>query len=222
MQRCAKYLVILAAAFLVSSGCSELETEIDMPEPGEARVESDRLDSEPEEVSEAERVYVLIETSTGNVKAELWPERAPETVDNFLRYVDDGFFDGTIFHRVIDDFMIQGGGFTVELREKSTDRPIKNEARPDVPNRAGTLAMARTSDPHSATAQFFINLKHNQMLDRGKCPDGWGYAVFGKVVDGMEVVEEIGGVRTHTAPNGMDDVPVEPVVIKSIRRADAE
>lgn len=224
MQRRAKYLVMFAAILLLGSGCSKIQTEVDMPENSSSRAESGRLDSQPQSKGPAkpDNVLVLMETSKGDIKAELWRHRAPETVNNFLRYVDDSFFDGTIFHRVIDDFMIQGGGYTAEMQEKPTRDPIKNEAQPDVPNHAGTLAMARTSHPHSATAQFFINLKHNEMLDRGKCPDGWGYAVFGKVVEGMEVVEEIGGVQTNMAPNGMDDVPVEPIVIQSIRRIDAE
>ena len=199
-----------------------------MSDSSTSRAESTRPDGQPDVQPQPkgpetpDKVRVLIKTSKGDIKAELWPDRAPTTVNNFLGYVDNRFFDGTIFHRVIDDFMIQGGGFTTDMQEKSTRDPIKNEARPDVPNHAGTLAMARTPDPHSATAQFFINLQHNEMLDRGKCPDGWGYAVFGKVVDGMKVVEEIGAVETHTAPNGMKDVPVETVVIESIRRVDRE
>ncbi|MFW6114587.1 MAG: peptidylprolyl isomerase [bacterium] len=224
MQPCEKYLVVFAVALFIGGGCSKIQTEVDVPESSTSRGESTQPDArpQPEGVEKPDKVRVLIQTSKGDIEAELWPDRAPSTVNNFLRYVDDSFFDGTIFHRVIDDFMIQGGGFTANMREKPTRDPINNEAQPDVPNHAGTLAMARTSDPHSATAQFFINLNHNEMLDRDKCPDGWGYAVFGKVVDGMQVVEEIGAVQTHAASNGMNDVPVEPVVIESIHRVDLE
>lgn len=163
---------------------------------------------------------VVMETSEGTIKAELFADKAPETVKNFLAYVDDGFFAGTIFHRVIPDFMIQGGGFTAEMQQKATKAPVKNEARADVKNARGTLAMARTSDPNSATAQFFINLKANGFLDRDQARDGYGYAVFGKVTDGMDVVDKIAQVKTRNA--GMhQNVPVTPVVIKSIKRADA-
>lgn len=228
MEHCAKYQIVFAVALVVGGGCSKMQIEVDSPDSSVSRAESAQPDG-PSDVQprsqgteKPDKVLVLMETSKGDIKAELWPDRAPTTVNNFLRYVDDGFFGGTIFHRVIDDFMIQGGGLTAGMREKPTGDPIQNEAQPDIPNDVGTLAMARTADPHSATAQFFINLEHNEMLDRGKCPDGWGYAVFGKVVDGMTVVEEIGAVQTYTAPNGMSDVPVEPVVIESIHRVERE
>ena len=162
---------------------------------------------------------VTIETDRGVVTAALRADVAMATVANFLRYADDGFFDGLIFHRVIPGFMIQGGGFTPDMSQKSAGDPIANEASADLPNTAGTLAMARTSDPHSATCQFFINLADNDFLNhRDESADGFGYCVFGEVTDGFDVVEAIGGVETGRSGH-FDDVPVEPVVIKSIRRA---
>ncbi len=157
---------------------------------------------------------VVLMTSEGPIVVELFADRAPETVENFLAYVKAGHYDGTIFHRVIPNYMIQGGGFTPEMRQKPTGKPIKNEADNGERNRTGTLAMARTSNPNSATAQFFINLKDNDFLDHtGNRPEQWGYAVFGKVLQGMEVVKAIGGVATHSM-GPFDDVPVNAVVIK--------
>jgi cyclophilin family peptidyl-prolyl cis-trans isomerase len=159
---------------------------------------------------------VIIETSMGNIKVELFEDKSPITVKNFLGYVDDKHYDGTIFHRVIADFMIQGGGFDANMKEKRTKDPIKNEAGNGLSNKKGTLAMARTNDPDSATAQFFISVKDNDFLDRkGR---NAGYAVFGKVVEGMDVVDKIKGVAT-TSKGGHDDVPREAVTIKSIKRA---
>lgn len=158
---------------------------------------------------------VEIKTSLGTMVAELNPAKAPKTVENFLAYAKEGFYDATIFHRVIDGFMVQGGGFKADMSEKRTRAPIMNEARNGLRNEPGTLAMARTPDPHSASAQFFINLKNNGFLDYPG-QDGWGYAVFGKIVDGMPVLEKIAKVRTGNA--GMhQNVPVTPVVIESIR-----
>ena len=163
---------------------------------------------------------VLIETSMGSIRAELWADKAPQTVENFLSYTDKGFYDGLIFHRVIDGFMIQGGGFSPEMQQKSTGKPIKNEATAELSNDRGTLAMARTSDIHSATSQFFINLVDNAFLDhKSNSPAEFGYCVFGKVVEGLDVVDTIGKVKTRTVGQH-GDVPVEPVVIKSIRRVD--
>lgn len=159
---------------------------------------------------------VTITTNFGDIAVELYQEKAPETVKNFLHYVDDGFYDGTIFHRVIDGFMIQGGGFDTAFQQKSTRTPIRNEAGNGLKNQRGTLAMARTSDPHSATSQFFINVVDNAGLDYPK-PDGHGYAVFGKVVDGMDVVDRIKSVPTGIK-NGHRDVPVEAVEILRITR----
>lgn len=167
----------------------------------------------------AANVSVVIETSQGTIKAELWADKAPATVANFLSYADEKFFDGLVFHRVISGFMIQGGGLTPELSEKRGHAPVRNEARTDVPNRRGTLAMARTSEVHSATAQFFINLVDNKFLDhRDDTSRGFGYCVFGKVTDGMDVVDQIAKVPTTTR-GPYENVPVQPVVIKSIRRA---
>jgi len=160
--------------------------------------------------AEGKNPMVLMSTSMGDIKIELYEDKAPVTVKNFLGYVNDKFYDGTIFHRVIPNFMIQGGGFEQSMKQKPTKAPIKNEAANGLKNDVGTIAMARTGDPDSATAQFFINVVNNDGLNRPK-PDGHGYAVFGKVVDGMDVVHKIEHVQTATR-----DVPVEPVVIKSI------
>jgi Peptidyl-prolyl cis-trans isomerase (rotamase) - cyclophilin family len=161
---------------------------------------------------------VLIETPMGEMLVELWPDKAPETVANFLAYVDEEFYDGLIFHRVIKNFMIQGGGMDMMMREKKNKAPIKNEASADVPNEAFTLAMARTMDPHSATSQFFINVKDNDFLNfTAPNPQGYGYAVFGKVVEGQDVASKISTVRTKNYL-GHGDVPVDPITIISIRR----
>jgi peptidyl-prolyl cis-trans isomerase A (cyclophilin A) len=158
---------------------------------------------------------VALETSQGRIVIELQADKAPKTVANFLQYVKDGFYDGTVFHRVIGTFMIQGGGFTPELVQKPTRAPIPIESQNGLKNVRGTIAMARTSDPNSATAQFFINVVDNAMLDYPR-PDGAGYAVFGHVVEGMDVVDKIRAVPTGSR-GGMGDVPVAAVVIKSAR-----
>lgn len=160
---------------------------------------------------------VLMKTSMGDVKIELDKGKAPVTVENFLVYVNDKFYDGTVFHRVIPAFMIQGGGFDKDMTQKKTKAPIKNEAGNGLKNLNGTIAMARTGDPNSATAQFFINTKDNAFLDhKSDTPQGMGYAVFGKVVDGMDVVKKIEQVQTTTrAP--YENIPVTPVIIESIR-----
>lgn len=163
---------------------------------------------------------VLIETSMGSMKAELWADKAPETVANFMGYIDKEYYDGLIFHRVIDGFMIQGGGFTPDMRQKATGKPIRNEASAELANNRGTLAMARTSDINSATSQFFINLADNDFLNhKSKNPDGYGYCAFGTLVEGLDVLDAIGKVKTASS-RGHGDVPVETVEIKSIRRAD--
>jgi len=159
---------------------------------------------------------IVISTSLGDITVELFADKAPVTVKNFLAYVDAGFYDGTIFHRVIPDFMVQCGGFTPDMAQKKTDAPIKNEADNGLSNEPYTLAMARTSDINSATSQFFINLADNVFLDHGK--RDFGYAVFGKVVKGTEVVDKIGGVKTGSA-GGHRDVPVQAVTINSVRKA---
>jgi cyclophilin family peptidyl-prolyl cis-trans isomerase len=165
----------------------------------------------------AGNTFVLMETSLGSVKIELFAKEAPVSVKNFLEYVASGFYDGTIFHRVIANFMIQGGGFTPDLKEKQTSPPVKNEAANGLKNRRGTLAMARTMVVDSAAAQFFINVKDNGFLDhRDQTMQGYGYAVFGKVVEGMDVVDKIAAVRTGVRLR-YPDTPLMPVVIKSMK-----
>jgi cyclophilin family peptidyl-prolyl cis-trans isomerase len=160
-------------------------------------------------------VNVLMKTSHGDIQLRLDAKAAPVTVANFVKYAKSGFFDNLIFHRVIDGFMIQGGGFDENMRQKDTQAPIVNEARNGLSNRRGTIAMARTSEPHSASSQFFINLVDNDFLDAKNARDGWGYAVFGRVVKGMNVVDKIGSVRT-TIKRGHSDVPVDTVKIQSV------
>ncbi|MBN1130710.1 MAG: peptidyl-prolyl cis-trans isomerase [Chitinispirillaceae bacterium] len=160
------------------------------------------------------RSQVKLETSLGDIVIELNATRAPKTVENFLSYVNSGFYDGTIFHRVIKTFMIQGGGFTEDMQEKETRPPIVNEATNMLPNLRGSVAMARRPDPHSASSQFFINTVDNAFLDhKNKTNQGWGYCVFGKVVKGLETVDAIAKAPT-TMRNGMSDVPGTPVIIK--------
>ncbi|AMN66945.1 peptidyl-prolyl cis-trans isomerase B (cyclophilin B) [Psychrobacter luti] len=158
---------------------------------------------------------VELDTSMGAIVIELNEEKAPKTVENFLNYVKSGHYDGTIFHRIIDGFMIQGGGMDAEMNEKATNAPVENEADNGLKNDKGTIAMARTQDPHSATSQFFVNVKDNDFLNHsGKNMQGWGYTVFGKVTSGMDVIEKMRGVPTGRF--GMHaDVPKEPVVINS-------
>ena len=158
---------------------------------------------------------VELDTNMGAIVIELNEEKAPKTVENFLNYVKSGHYDGTIFHRIIDGFMIQGGGMDADMNEKATNKPVENEADNGLKNDAGTIAMARTQDPHSATSQFFINVKDNDFLNHsGKNMQGWGYTVFGKVTSGMDVIEKMRGVPTGRF--GMHaDVPKEPVVINS-------
>jgi len=155
---------------------------------------------------------VLLTTNHGNIKIDLEADKAPKTVENFLAYVKSGHYDGTIFHRIIDGFMIQGGGFEPGMKQKPTNAPVENEAKNGLKNLPYTLAMARTSDPHSASAQFFINVKNNSFLDYPG-QDGWGYCVFGKVVEGMDVVDKIRAVKT-TRTGMFADVPVDNVVIE--------
>ena len=156
---------------------------------------------------------VIFETNMGNFSLELNAEKAPKTVENFLNYVNKGHYDGTIFHRVISNFMIQGGGFESGMKQKSTDAQIENEANNGLSNKTGTVAMARTNDPHSASCQFFINVKDNNFLDfSGENSQGWGYCVFGEIIDGMEVVEAIKQVKTGNQA-GHQDVPLEDVMV---------
>jgi peptidyl-prolyl cis-trans isomerase B (cyclophilin B) len=165
---------------------------------------------------------VTLQTNYGNITLELDPEHAPETVANFLSYAKNGFYDGVIFHRVINGFMIQGGGFDTKMMQKTTEKPIQNEAKKEAPNKRGTIAMARTSDPHSATSQFFINVADNDFLNFSSAsPNGWGYCVFGKVTEGMEVIDKIKKVAT-TNRSGHQDVPVENVIIEKVLIENAE
>lgn len=159
---------------------------------------------------------VIIRTTFGDIKLELDAEKAPATVANFLDYARSGFYDGTVFHRVINNFMIQGGGFDTDMQQKAVGAPIENEADNGLKNDFGTVAMARTTDPHSATAQFFINVKDNDFLNHsGKNMQGWGYAVFGRMVEGEEVLEKIRAVPTGSR-GGHQDVPVDPVIIETV------
>ncbi len=157
---------------------------------------------------------VQLETSKGTILLELDSDKAPKTCENFISYVRSGHYDGTIFHRVINDFMIQGGGFDSNMNQKPTEKPIENEADNGLKNSNGSIAMARTNDPHSASAQFFINVKDNSFLNHSsKTMQGWGYAVFGRVIEGMDVVEQIKAVKTGRQ-GAFQDVPAEPVVIE--------
>ena len=160
--------------------------------------------------------HILMTTTVGPMTLELDADNAPKTVENFLSYVSSGFYDGTIFHRVINNFMVQGGGFTADMEQKATQAPIENEANNGLKNARGTIAMARTQDPHSATAQFFINVQDNDFLNHtGENMQGWGYAVFGKVTEGEGVLDKIRCVQTGSQA-GHQDVPVEPIIIESV------
>ncbi len=170
---------------------------------------------------EKKNPVVLMTTNQGNITIELYEEKAPESVANFLNYVQKNFYAGTIFHRVIDGFMIQGGGFDRDMKQLPTDQPIQNEANNGLKNEAGTIAMARTMDPHSATSQFFINVSDNEFLNYSSpTPQGWGYAVFGKVTDGLALVGKLKGVKTG-AKGFHQDVPVEAIVIESVTLVEA-
>ena len=160
--------------------------------------------------------HILMTTTVGPMTLELDADNAPKTVENFLSYVSSGFYDGTVFHRVINNFMVQGGGFTADMQQKATQAPIENEANNGLKNARGTIAMARTQDPHSATAQFFINVQDNDFLNHtGENMQGWGYAVFGKVTEGEDVLDKIRCVQTGNQA-GHQDVPVEPIIIESV------
>lgn len=198
-------MCIFLAGIVLVSGCEEQE---------KASSETNKTEKKQEDKT-VEVKKVKLETSMGDIVIELNEEKAPVTVANFLRYAEEGLYDGTIFHRVINRFMIQGGGFTENMQRKKTHPPIVNEAGNDLKNDRGTIAMARTNDPDSATGQFFINHKNNDFLNyvEGRNP---GYAVFGRVVEGMDIVDKIAVVKTTTQA-GMGDVPAEPVVIISAK-----
>ena len=160
--------------------------------------------------------HVTIATTVGQMTLELDADNAPKTVENFLSYASSGFYDGTIFHRVINNFMIQGGGFTTDMEQKPTQAPVDNEANNGLKNERGTIAMARTQDPHSATAQFFINVQDNDFLNHtGENMQGWGYTVFGNITQGEDVLDKIRGVQTGSQ-DGHQDVPTEPIIIESV------
>lgn len=210
---------ILIVLFLVSGlmfvvGCERKESEKSQPEQGK-QVQEAQVESSTKTVStKGGNPMVLMSTSMGDIKIELYPDKAPVTVENFLGYVRDGFYDGTIFHRVIPGFMIQGGGFTPDMNQKQTKGPIKNEADNGLKNDKGTIAMARTNVVDSATSQYFINVANNDFLNHSS--RDFGYAVFGKVVEGMDVVDRIAAARTGSV--GMfRDVPEEAIVIKSVK-----
>ncbi len=168
------------------------------------------------EVSSQKAPILIIHTTQGSIKVELDLENTPATAQNFLNYAKEGYYNGTLFHRVIDGFMIQGGGFLPGMKEKTTSTPIKNEGSKCGKNKRGTLAMARTSDPHSATAQFFINVADNDFLDfQSETPQGWGYCAFGHVIEGMDVVDKIKALPTITV-GGYQDVPVNDILIESV------
>ena len=211
--------MLVVTTVTLIDGCDKKESEIS-PVPAQPQVQAvekveERTVSKESKQMAEEPKKVKLETSMGEIVIELNEEAAPVTVKNFLRYVEEGFFDGTIFHRVIPDFMIQGGGFTVDMTKKQTHPPIVNEASNGLKNARGTITMARMNNPDSATAQFFINHKDNDFLNYAG-QNKPGYAVFGKVIEGMETVDKIAAVKTATRM-GMRDVPVEPVVIKSVQ-----
>lgn len=201
---------LLSLLFALALGASLATTGCSAKEPGKQTVSTQPAPGQPA------NPRVLIETSKGNITVELFPGNAPVSTENFLKYVNAGFYNGTLFHRVIPGFMVQGGGMLSDMTEKPHDAPIQNEADNGVRNLRGTLAMARTMEPHSASSQFFINVADNYFLNhRGKSIEGWGYAVFGQVVDGMNVVDAIVAVpRGSRGPH--DDVPLEPVVMQKV------
>ena len=201
--------ILISAMCVALIGCNEENSTNPDIKTGEKMVSE-----EPQEVQDIKKT-VKLETSMGDIIIELDEQKAPVTVKNFIRYAEEGFYDETIFHRVISGFMIQGGGFTVDIKQKPPHAPIVNEAGNGLKNDRGTIAMARTNDPDSATCQFFISQKDNDFLNYIKDSNP-GYAVFGKIIEGMEIVDTITTVKT-TTKNGMRDVPVEPVVIKSAK-----
>jgi cyclophilin family peptidyl-prolyl cis-trans isomerase len=204
-------IICLAFATLAASGQAK------PPDPaGKTRVQAPPLQA-PAPTPAPGNPVVIVSTSMGDITLELFKDRAPVSVQNFLQYVTDGFYEGTIFHRVKRNYVVQGGGYTPEMVEKTTRPPILNEATNGLRNTRGTVSMARTRALRSATSQFYVNLANNTELDhRGYSPDDFGYAVFGRVLSGMDVVDKIAAVRTGEA-GGMEDVPVEPVVITSVK-----
>jgi peptidyl-prolyl cis-trans isomerase B (cyclophilin B) len=179
--------------------------------------EEPKQDAAKEPAQETHNPVVSMKTNKGTITIELYPDKSPKAVENFLAYANAGFYDGTIFHRVIKDFMIQGGGYTASLERKEARAPIANEANNGLKNEVGTLALARTSDPNSATSQFFINVKDNAFLDfKSETPQGWGYTVFGKVIDGLDVVRAIEDTKTSDRGGAFQNLPEDQVVIESV------
>lgn len=218
MKNTLKTLFVLFAATLLLAGCASPVIETNMAEEPVPVLAVEKLKpvnvaKEPETVPDA-KTMILINTSKGDIKIELDAAKAPKTVANFMKYVESGHYNGTIFHRIIDGFMIQGGGFTPNMVKKDAPHTVENESSNGLKNDRGTIAMARLPSPHSASAQFFINVVDNEGLNRPK-PDGWGYCVFGQVIEGMEVVDAIKGV-----PTGRNSVPVEPIVITNLQVID--
>lgn len=195
-------LIAFVSFFILLSGCNAQES---------AKTPETQTKTKPGETMSSNPI-IKLETSKGTITIELDAEKAPISAANYVSYVEDGFYDGLIFHRVMPGFMVQGGGMLPDMSEKKNKASIQNEAKNGLKNDRGTLAMARTSDPHSASSQFFINLKDNGFLDFGQAQDGWGYAVFGKVTDGMDIVDEIAKVKTGNH-GGHGDVPLEAVTI---------
>lgn len=216
-MRILSVVALLAMLVCTASYAEEQKAPAEQPKaPAEQPKEQPKEEPKKEEPV-AKNTIVVMSTSKGDIKIKLWDDKAPITVKNFLQYVDAGFYNNTIFHRVIPGFMIQGGGFDEKMKQKETKEPIKNEATPDKQNKRGTLAMARTNVVDSATSQFFINLVDNKMLDNGV--RDFGYCAFGEVIEGMDIVDEIAKVKTGRVPPH-SDVPVEPVIIKSVKRVE--
>ena len=206
--------MLAALALMVTIGCGGGSPPPPAEEPAPAE---EKPAAETAPAPTGTNPMVEMRTSLGTMKIELYPDKAPKTAENFLQYVREGFYDGTVFHRVISGFMIQGGGFTPDMLEKETRAPIANEASNGLKNVRGSLAMARTGDPHSASSQFFINTVDNPFLDfTAETVQGYGYAVFGQVVEGLETLDAIKKVSTGSR-DGYDDVPMDPVVIESVR-----
>ncbi len=224
-----QFLISILMFFVFIAGCNAAEqkatdtlkkvetSETKTAETSAKTTDSAAKDANSKDKKEGKKMsanpVIKMETSKGTMTIELFADKAPNSVANFVSYVEDGFYDGLIFHRVIPNFMVQGGGMTPDMHEKPNKAPIKNEANNGLKNDRGTLAMARTQDPHSATSQFFINLKDNDFLNfTSETPAGWGYAVFGKVTDGLDVIDEIAKVKTGNH-GGHGDVPLEAVTI---------
>lgn len=217
-----QFLIVLFSFFFLITGCdaNEQKTETTAEESikkvsTQNKTETIKKTTETQKTGEkmSANPVIIMETSKGTMKIELDAEKAPKSSKNFVNYVNDGFYDGLIFHRVIPNFMVQGGGMNPDMSEKANKAPINNEANNGLKNDRGTIAMARTNDPHSATSQFFINLKDNDFLNHtSESPAGWGYAVFGKVTDGLEVIDEIAKVKTGNHGHH-GDVPLEAITI---------